>query len=570
MSDLSARVRDWMAEDPDPRDSNELSVLLDRAGGDDGALRELADRFSDRLHFGTAGLRGSIGAGPNRMNRAVVRATTAALARYLAETRPGAAGEGVAVGCDARHRSSELADEATAVLAGAGFAVHRLEDRLPTPLLAFAVPHLGAAAGVMITASHNPPGDNGYKLYLADGAQVVPPVDGEIEALIDEVGPLSSVPLAAVSGPLVRLHGAHLVEAYLDAVATDELVRPPAHASGVLRVVYTPMHGVAGAVFVKALERAGYSAPLVVAAQAEPDPDFPTVAFPNPEEPGALDLALDEARAVGADLVVANDPDGDRLAVAVPDPGAVGGWRRLSGDEVGVLLGSYVLDACPRTSRRLVASTIVSSSMLEKIASAAGAVFVATLTGFKWIVRAAEAAPGSRFVFGYEEALGYAVGDAVRDKDGIGAALAFLGLASRLASAGSGVLPRLDELAAAYGVHLSAQLSMRTATPEVLMERLRSRRPAAIAGDVVAEVLDLAAGVRWQAALPPLPPADVLAYRLSSGDRVLVRPSGTEPKLKAYLEVVRPVAAGGVAAARKEAASRLVELEDGVHALVGS
>jgi phosphomannomutase len=567
VSDLAPRAAAWMADDPDEGDRAELGRLLRDAGDDSRAASELADRFADRLRFGTAGLRGAVGAGPNRMNRAVVRATTAALARYLAKNQPGASRAGVVVCCDARHRSSELADETTAVLAGAGFIVHRLADRQPTPLLAFAVPLLTAAAGVMITASHNPPRDNGYKLYLGDGAQIVPPVDGEIEALIGGVGPLGLVPLGDLSGPLVVRHGDEVADAYLSAV-TAVSPRDPA-AAVALKVVYTPMHGVARRLFLEALERAGYPAPVVVAEQAEPDPDFPTVAFPNPEEPGALDLAFATARREGADLVLANDPDGDRLAVAVPDEDAPARWRRLSGDEVGALLGSYVLGR-PHPEPAVVASSVVSSSMLEKLASAAGVPFVATLTGFKWIVRAPDAVPGSRLVFGYEEALGYGVGDVVRDKDGIGAALSFLGLASDLAASGSSVSERLDELAARFGVHRTVQLTVPTSEPERTMERLRSSPPACIGSDEIVETVDFANGERWQPGLPALPPADMLAYRLSSGARLLVRPSGTEPKLKAYLEVVRSAEPGRLAEARSEADRRLALLEEGVRSLVGT
>jgi len=571
VSDLASRVRAWQADDPDVADRAELESLLERAASERAARDELADRFADRLHFGTAGLRGEVAAGPNRMNRAVVRATTAALARYLSRAVPGSEAAGVAVCCDARHRSPELADEATAALAGAGFTVHRLADVQPTPLLAFAVRHLGAAAGVMVTASHNPPKDNGYKLYLGDGAQIVPPVDGEIEALIGEVGPLGQVRLGALDGPLVVRHGDEVANAYLEALAGARggRPRPPQRA---LRVVYTPMHGVARPLLLEAVARAGYPEPAVVAEQADPDPDFPTVAFPNPEEPGALDLAFAAARAQGADLVLANDPDGDRLAVAVPDAGAEGGWRRLSGDEVGTLLGAFVLDRV-RPEGAVVASSIVSSSMLEKVAAAAGVPFVATLTGFKWIVRAPLATPGRRLAFGYEEALGYAVGDVVRDKDGIGAAVAFLDLATTLAEARSSVPERLDELAARFGVHLTRQLTVLTETPGEVMARLRSHPPARLGDDEVASVVDLSGGVVWQEGLPALPPSDVLAYRLASGARVLVRPSGTEPKLKAYLEVVDPETGGavaGVGAARARAAGRLGRLEEAVHGLVGA
>src|SRR5437868_7008007 len=329
--ELWGAVEAWIADDPDEGDRAELQELLDGAGGGEagGAIAELRDRFSDRLHFGTAGLRGVVAAGPNRMNRAVVRTATAAVAGWLAKT--GTAGSGVVVGCDARHRSAEFAEEAAGVLAGAGITVHMLPRPGPTPLLAFAVRHLGAAAGVMITASHNPAADNGYKLYLSDGAQVIPPADAEIEKRIADLGPLTQIPVAPASSPLITRHGDEVAQAYLAAVVA---VAGSADGPAVdLNLVYTPMHGVAGRLMLRALRLAGFAAPHVVAAQAEPDPDFPTVAFPNPEEPGALNLALADASRLGADLVLASDPDGDRLAVAVPGPP----WQigRASGRERG-------------------------------------------------------------------------------------------------------------------------------------------------------------------------------------------------------------------------------------------
>ena len=629
--DLARRAEAWITEDPGLADRAELQDLLDAAGRDDPAGRaaaaDLADRFAGRLEFGTAGLRGAMGAGPNRMNRAVVRAATAGLARWLREHRPAAAQAGVVLGWDARHRSAEFAAEATAVLTGAGVPVHLLPGRSPTPLLAFAVRHLSAGAGVMITASHNPPADNGYKLYLGDGAQIVPPVDAQIEAAIRDVGPLRAIPLGPPDSPLITRHGDEIAQAYLDAIlAASPGVPPTAGVAGLL-VVYTPLHGVAGALMLRAIQQAGYPVPQVVAAQAEPDPHFPTVPFPNPEEPGALDLALAYARDLAADLVLASDPDGDRLAVAVPDAGAAGGWRTLTGDQVGALLGAFVLGAVepgaledgaleaeafeagaiedgalepgaveafepgvfeaeafeagaveagaveagarevgasagqgdPR--ERLAASTVVSSSLLSKIAAAAGVQYAETLTGFKWIVRAADERPGTRFVFGYEEALGYAVGDVVRDKDGMSAALAMLGLTAQARSAGQSVLDWWDALETAYGVHLTAQLALPTQAPGEIMAGLRAAPPAALAGSPVRSVTDLAPGSA------ELPPTDALILRLD-GARVVVRPSGTEPKLKAYLEVTEPVAPGGLAEARRRAGSRMTPLRAAARALL--
>ena len=600
--ELRAAVEGWIGDDPDPGDRAELRELVERAfggagagGPDSGALAELRDRFAGRLEFGTAGLRGVVAAGPNRMNRAVVRAATAAVAGWLlgaagdsaagsagvgfagrgaGDSAAGSAGLGLAgggvaaggvrvvVGCDARHRSAEFADEAARVLAGAGIAVHMLPQPGPTPLLAFAVRHLGASAGVMITASHNPAADNGYKLYLSDGAQVIPPVDAEVEARIAALGPLSQVPVADLGSPLITRHGDEIAKAYLDAVvaiaAGSGFDRPE------LNVVYTPMHGVAGDLMLRAMAQAGFAAPHLVAAQARPDPDFPTVAFPNPEEPGALDLALADAVRLGADLVVASDPDGDRLAVAVRRPGqGLAGWVVLTGDQVGALLGASLLDRTAREADpedRLVASTIVSSTLLSKIAATAGARYAETLTGFKWIVRAGDGVPGARFVFGYEEALGYAVGDVVRDKDGIGAALAMLRLATEAKAAGRSVLDRYDQLESAHGVHLTSQVTLRTTDQAQVMRRLRADPPAELGGRPVTELTDLAAGSPGNG----VPRADVLIFRLP-GARVVLRPSGTEPKIKCYIEITEPLAGRSLPAARGSAAERLGPLR---HALV--
>jgi phosphomannomutase len=565
--DLRGRLNAWLADDPDERDRAELTALA-RADGA-GALAELTDRFAGRLEFGTAGLRGAVAAGPNRMNRAVVRTATAALASWLLGREASAAEAGVVIGCDARHRSEEFADEVARVLAGAGIRVHLLPPRQPTPLLAFAVKLLRAAAGIMITASHNPAADNGYKLYLGDGAQIVPPADAEIESAMRQLGPLSLIPLAPPDSPLILRHGDEIATTYLDAVCARTPAPPGAEW---LRFAYTPLHGVAGALALRAFDQAGFSLPDVVAAQASPDPYFPTVSFPNPEEPGTLDLALKLARTSGAELIVANDPDGDRLAVAVPDPDAAGGWRRLTGDQVGALLGSYLLGAVPpgppaadwpSPEGSLVVTTIVSSRLLSRVAAAAGATYAETLTGFKWIVRAGQAHPGSRFLFGYEEALGYLVGDTVRDKDGIGAALALLGLAARCRSEGRSLLDVYDAIEAAHGVHLTAQVTVATTTPMAVMARLRSAAPAALGGAPVTSASDLTGGTR------DLPSADVLIYELD-GARVVIRPSGTEPKIKAYLEVVESAYIRTLAEARQAAASRMVPLRESVESLLSA
>jgi phosphomannomutase len=562
--ELRARVSAWIADDPDEADRAELTALL--AGNSDQAAAELSDRFSGRLEFGTAGLRGAVAAGPNRINRAIVRATTAALAGWLRDRDPGSPEAGVVIVCDARHRSDEFADEAARVLAGAGIRVHLLPQQQPTPLLAFAVRRLRAAAGIMITASHNPPADNGYKLYLSDGAQIVPPADAEIQSAIGRLGPLSQIPVAGPDSPLINWLDDTLTQAYLDAVCA---ISPAPASAARLRFVYTPLHGVAAGLATRAFQQAGFPAPEVVAAQADPDPGFPTVAFPNPEEPGALDMALELGRRTTADLVIANDPDGDRLAVAVPADDARSTWRRLTGDQVGALLGAYLLgqygsdrpDRPDRPAAELVVSTIVSGTLLSRIAAAAGARYAETLTGFKWIMRASDSRPGLRFAFGYEEALGYAVTDVVRDKDGIGAALALLGLAAVAKADGQSLIDVYDGLEATYGVHATAQVTVATTKPAEVMARLRAGAPQELAGQAVVSVADLSRGTA------ELPATDGLTYQLASG-RVVIRPSGTEPKIKAYLEVVEPVANGKLAEARTRAAEFMEPLREAVSALL--
>jgi phosphomannomutase len=555
----------WMADDPDDRDRAEVATLLRSAtGSDQQAAGELKDRFTGRLEFGTAGLRGAVAAGPNRMNRAVVRGTTAALANWLLYVDQGAADSGVVIGCDARHRSDEFALEAARVLAGAGITVHLLPPRMPTPVLAFAIRHLSAAAGIMITASHNPPADNGYKLYLRDGAQIVPPADLEIEAATRDIGLLSKIPVAPADDRLIIRHGGEVAASYIDAICAAS---PAPKSAAWLRFIYTPLHGVAGRIALRAFEQAGFPAPDVVEAQFDPDPDFRTVAFPNPEEPGALDLALAQARRSGAELVIANDPDGDRLAVAVPDEDAPGGWRMLTGDQLGALLGAYLLerDATRQDSaaqeRPLVATTIVSATMLASIAAAAGAQYAETLTGFKWIVRAADLHPEVRFIYGYEEALGYTVGRTVRDKDGIGAALAVLSLAAKARSGGESLAEAYEALEIAHGVHLTEQITVPTTEPVHVMSRLRIAAPAELADQPITATSDLTGGT------DQLPSADVLRYWLR-GARVVIRPSGTEPKIKAYLEVVEPVIAGRLTEARRAARARMDPLAQAVRDLL--
>jgi phosphomannomutase len=542
---LLERARAWIVEDPDERTRAELQrVVADvEAGGDPS---DLADRFAGTLEFGTAGLRGAMGAGPNRMNRVVVLRAAAGLAAYL--RADGAAREAaVVIGYDARHDSDVFARDTAEVMTGAGFRAYVLPRPLPTPLLAFAIRELGCVAGIMVTASHNPPQDNGYKVYLGDGSQIVPPADAEIAARIAAVGPLAELP----RGTAGTLLDEHLVDRYLDTVA-DLAVDGPRD----LDIVYTPLHGVGGASVVQVLETAGFAAPRVVAAQEQPDADFPTVSFPNPEEPGAMDLAMALAAEHDADLVVANDPDADRCAAAVPGPH---GWRMLRGDEVGALLAAHLL----RTGKQgTYATTIVSSSLLRAMAAAAGQPYAETLTGFKWIGRV------EGLAFGYEEALGYCVDpEHVRDKDGVSALLLLCEIAAEAKAAGRGLTDLLDDLAAEFGLHATDQLSVRVgdlAEIGAALERLRATPPAELGGLAVEAVDDLALGGSG------LLPTEGLRYRLAEGARVVVRPSGTEPKLKCYLEVVVPVhPEDGVEAARIAAAGRLDALRGDIKAAAG-
>ncbi|MEV7969980.1 phospho-sugar mutase [Sphaerisporangium sp. NPDC088356] len=542
MSDLVRRAEEWLAQDPDAETRAELQEILDS-----GDTAELQDRFGAKLEFGTAGLRGELGAGPNRMNRVTVMRAAAGLARRLGP------GKHVVIGYDARHKSDVFARDSAAVLNGAGLRVSLMGHHWPTPVLAFAVRHLGADAGVMVTASHNPPRDNGYKVYWGDGAQIVPPLDVEISEAIDTVGRVDRLPLG---DEWETLSDTVIVRPYLAAVSA----LPLGNARD-LRVVYTPMHGVGGEVLLRAFTTAGFETPSVAEAQFEPDPDFPTVAFPNPEEPGAMDLALQLAEKVGADLVIANDPDADRCAVGVPTPD--GGFRMLTGDEVGGLLGEYVIDHTSGPAR-LVAASIVSSSLLGKIAMAHGVRHAETLTGFKWIVKA-----GDGLVYGYEEALGYSVGSdqglPVRDKDGIGAALTVAGMAAQAKREGRTLLDLLDDQAGKYGLHATAQLSVRVDDLSLItdaMERLRSNPPRELGGRAVRSVDDLSTGVDG------LPPTDGLRYRLDGDARVVVRPSGTEPKLKCYLEVVIPVS-GDISTARTQAAQDLDSLKSDLSTALG-
>ncbi|MEU9744370.1 phospho-sugar mutase [Streptomyces niveus] len=542
--DLIARAEAWLAEDPDGDTRDEMRALVDAAAGA-GDPDALAERFSGTLQFGTAGLRGELGAGPMRMNRSVVIRAAAGLAAYLKATGQG--GGLVVVGYDARHKSADFARDTAAVMTGAGLRAAVLPRPLPTPVLAFAIRHLGAVAGVEVTASHNPPRDNGYKVYLGDGSQIVPPMDGEIAAEIAAVGPLDSVARPEDGWEVL---GDEVLTAYLE--RTDAVLS--AGSPRTARVVHTALHGVGTQTLNAAFARAGFPAPVPVPEQAEPDPDFPTVAFPNPEEPGAMDLAFATARRAAPDVIIANDPDADRCAVAVPDDGAESGWRMLRGDEVGALLAAHLVR---KGATGVFAESIVSSSLLGRIAEAAtGVGYEETLTGFKWIARV----EGLRY--GYEEALGYCVDpDGVRDKDGITAALLVAELVSELKEEGRGLTDLLDDLALAHGLHATDQLSARVKDLSLIpaaMDRLRDHPPTTLAGLTVTSTEDLSAPAS------SLPPTDGLRYHLSGAyqARVIVRPSGTEPKIKCYLEIVLPVpASADLPSARARGAELLTSLK---------
>ncbi|WP_433117656.1 phospho-sugar mutase [Micromonospora sp. CA-246542] len=549
IDDIREQARRWLADDPDPASRDELTAVLD---GLPASAPELADRFAGPLTFGTAGLRGPLRAGPNGMNLAVVTQAAAGLVTWLAAQ--GGTGP-LVIGYDARRGSRQFAERTAQVATGAGRAALLLPRPLPTPVLAYAVRQLGAVAGVMVTASHNPPQDNGYKVYLGAqlggelgaGAQIVPPADAGIEAAIRAVGPLTQVPLGRAGEVL----GDDLVAAYVERATA--VIDPGGPRD--LSVAYTPLHGVGAAVLTAAFARAGFPVPGVVPDQAEPDPAFPTVSFPNPEEPGAVDRLIALADSTGADLAIANDPDADRCAVVVREGGAGPGWRMLRGDEVGVLLADHLMR---RGVTGLYATTIVSSSLLRAMCAARGLPYDETLTGFKWIVRAGGGS--APLVFGYEEALGYCVApEHVRDKDGITAALTVAELAAGLKAQGRTLTDRLDELAAEFGVHQTDQLSVRVDDLREIadaMARIRTATPSTLLDQPVDSVRDL------------LPESDVVILRTATA-RVVIRPSGTEPKLKAYLEVVEPVPDGDVAAARSRAGAAVARLRADVAAALG-
>jgi len=512
--ELFAEVKAWIADDPDPTTAAHLQALLDN--GDEAALRPL---FSGFLQFGTAGLRGPIGAGPSCMNRAVVGRTAAGLATYMKERGM----KSVVIGRDARHGSEDYTFESAEILSGAGMDVYILPRPLPTPVLAFATSHLKCDIGIMVTASHNPPQDNGYKVYIgptADGieyasSQIINPTDSFIAADIADVTSLKSLP----RGNKWTILGEEVISEYIE--RTIKLAPRP----GDIKVVYTAMHGVGTEVTQRIFNHAGFATLILVDEQCTPDPDFPTVAFPNPEEPGAIDLALAKARDFGADLVIANDPDADRCAAAINDPKV--GWRMLRGDELGVIFGEWIARTHPAGT---MGNSIVSSSALRKIAAHYGIDFKEVLTGFKWLAKIEELA------YGYEEAIGYAVdSETVNDKDGISAALFLTQIAMDLKREGLTLCDLLDEIWQRHGFHGTEQISIRVSDMSAitrLLATLRSNPPQEIAGRAVAAIDDLAAPTDG------LPPTDGLRIWLDGGIRIIVRPSGTEAKMKCYIEVI--------------------------------
>jgi len=562
---LLDEARAWIADDPDPVTVAELEAVLDAiAGGSAEALTDLQDRFSGMLQFGTAGLRGAVGAGPHRMNRSVVIRAAAGLAAYLTEQiGPGAV---VAVGFDGRHRSIDFAIDTAAVMEAAGHHAKLMPRMLPTPMLAFATRALNADAGVMVTASHNPPRDNGYKVYLGgrtvtdsgQGSQIVPPYDAEIAAHIAAVESVLAVPRASGGWEIIA---DSVVDDYIAGAAAGAGTAPDDRRSKT-RVVITSMHGVGSECMTRVLAAAGFTDVFEVAEQAVPDPDFPTVAFPNPEEPGAIDLSLALAREVGADVVVANDPDADRCAIATVIDGE---WVMLHGDVVGSLLGERV--AARRALLRMapgsqvLGNSIVSSRQLKAIAERHGHSHVNTLTGFKWISRV----PG--LVYGYEEAIGYCVDpQLVRDKDGVSAGIVMAAMVADLKAEGRTLADAIDDLARDYGVYLTRQVSVRftdLAQIPATMARVMSAPPEQLAGSAVTSTDDMGEGFAG------LLPTSGLHLATASNARVIIRPSGTEPKVKAYLEVIKPVTDGDVAAARALAEEEMLALEADVRTVLG-
>ena len=531
--ELLERARQWASHDPDPATASALSADIEAAEhGDEEAAARVGAAMNGPLQFGTAGLRGTVGPGESRMNLAVVIRATAGLCEVVKRHATGT--PTLVVGCDARYGSSEFATAACRVASAAGVRVLALPQANPTPLTAFSMLHFDADAGVMVTASHNPAPDNGYKVYLGGtvaqgdgrGVQIVPPFDSEIAAAIEAAPPADEVPM---NDDLVEAVDPR--EEYV--ACASALASGEASAREDLRIVLTAMHGVGAAITSRVLAEAGFSNVSLVEAQSQPDPDFPTVPFPNPEEAGALDMAIEQAREQGADLIIAVDPDADRCALAVPDPASETGWSPLSGDQTGSLLGEFL---SARGLTGSLANSIVSSRLLSRIACAHGLEHHTTLTGFKWIARA----PG--LGFGYEEAIGFCPDPAhVRDKDGIATSVVAASLVAALKAQGRSVWDELERLARLHGLHVSSPLTFRVEEIEQIangMARLRAQPPSVLAGSPVVEVSDLSQGYRG------LPPTDGVLVLTEAGDRVIARPSGTEPKLKCYLEVILPVTEG--------------------------
>ncbi|MCU1582752.1 MAG: phosphomannomutase [Microbacteriaceae bacterium] len=556
-ADLFERVQAWRAQDPDAETRAELDALLASAKADNAsAVTELRSRFDERLEFGTAGLRGRIEAGPNRMNRVLVSQAAAGLAAYLLEK---GRTPSVVIGYDGRKNSRIFATDTAEIMAGAGVRAILLPRLLPTPVLAFAVRHLRTSAGVMVTASHNPPQDNGYKVYLGGddhGSQIVPPADAEIAHQILAVATSRNV--LDMPRAEYEVAGEDVLDEYVRLTAaianTASLSSAASRSRTELRFVYTAMHGVGWETASRVFAAAGFGPPIVVTEQINPDPTFHTVAFPNPEEPGAMDLAIATATEAGADVIIANDPDADRLAVAVPD---AGGWRRLSGNEVGSLLGWRIAERVAAAGNHgsaadgILAASIVSSPALKEIARRYRLDYADTLTGFKWVSRV----PG--LVYGYEEALGYLVDpEKVRDKDGISAAVEFLGLMADLALSGRTFADHETAFAEKFGAYASSQISLRmTDLAEIprIMNRIRQNPPASIGESRVDRIDDFSDGFE------EFPPGDILRIWLADGSRVILRPSGTEPKLKVYIDAS---STDGTAAERRNNADRTVAALD--------
>lgn len=563
--DLKRQALAWQAADPDPETRADVDRMLR-----DGDVDALSVAFGERLQFGTAGLRGRLGPGPAQMNRVLVRQVAAGVGEYLGGLNlPKTA----VIGFDGRKNSRVFASDSAQVLAAQGFQVFLYDQVVATPVLSHAVVELGTSIGIMVTASHNPPQDNGYKVYWGNGAQIIPPHDVGISSATDSAAVPETDPLDSLrsSGCVLPVPDACL-ESYYEAILALR-VQPCVGATA----VYSAMHGVGGRFVVEALRRAGHLGLHVEPSQFEPDGAFPTVSFPNPEEPGAMDRSLALAKAKGADLVLANDPDADRLAVGVRSP--AGDYQMLTGNEVGLLLAETLLREGVRSGQAMVATTIVSSTMLKKIAAAHGALYSETLTGFKWIANEAIAHDegGGSFVLGFEEALGYSVGSVVRDKDGVSALLLFLDFASAEKAAGRTVLDALEDLYRRYGLHSAEQVAFKfpgeigAQKITELMSGLRNNSPDKFGGIGVLERTDLLLGTRvvdGEVTTLSLPSSNVLGFVLEDGSRILARPSGTEPKIKFYFEVHQEVGES-IESAQRLVEEKLTRLKQTLLSLIG-